>query len=60
MDEKTTCIENLLGIKEKFPWTNNYIEKLLKLRNCFKYPKRRNHKKIWYRKFSHICPIFVN
>jgi len=20
MDEKTTCIEKLLGIKEKFPW----------------------------------------
>ncbi len=23
----------------------NYIEKLLKLRNCFKHPKRGNHKK---------------
>jgi hypothetical protein len=45
MDEKTTCTKKLLGLKDFFPWKKNYIKNLLKLRNCFKHPKSRNHKK---------------
>jgi hypothetical protein len=38
LDGKTICIEKL------FAW-KNYTKKLLIFKNCFKHPRKRNHKK---------------
>jgi hypothetical protein len=61
MDEKTTCIEKMLGLEKILPWKKNYIEKLLKLKNCFKHPKKRNHKKHVIRSFHiYVQYLYTN
>ncbi len=54
---KTTCIEKLLGFKN---WLY-CIEKLLVLKNHFKHPKRRNHKKYVIRSFHiYVQYLYTN
>jgi hypothetical protein len=50
---KTTCIGKLLGFKNWLYWKTTYIKKSLQT------SKKRKSQLIRYKKFPHICPLFV-